>query len=426
MYNSILRLLFPVIIFHLIWRGFRNRDYWKRWPERFGFKLPVVSGNIIWIHAVSVGEVNAASLLIPALLEHYPDFRILVTTTTPTGSRQARSLLGSKVLHVYAPYDYPSVVIRFLNHTNPKMGIIMETELWPNLFHACGARNIPLLVSNVRMSEKSMKGYLRFPKLSRSTLANVSHFAIQNQDDAERMIRIGAPQERVSVTGSIKFEISIPASQREAAEVLRREWGQHRTIWVAASTHEGEDELILSIHKKLKVKYPDLLLVLVPRHPERFSSAERLARNVGLNVLLRSEKSVDVAGDIDVIIGDTMGELQLMFGAVDIAFIGGSLVPTGGHNLLEAAAVGVPSVVGPHTFNFAEITRLAVERGCALQVADSDELEQAICNYIERPEDRSIAGEAGIALVEENKGALEKNIELIKQLLPPGGSAKGL
>jgi len=418
LYNALIWLFLPVILFHLFIRGFKNPSYWNRIGERFGL-LPILK-NVprIWIHAVSVGEVRAAALIIPALWKNYPDHRILITTMTPTGSAQVRDLFKEDVDHYYVPYDYPSAVKRFLDRTKPKIAIVLETELWPNLFHACGARNIPLFVSNVRMSEKSMKGYLRFPALSHATLSQVSHFAVQSHDDADRMIRIGAPRDRVSVTGSIKFEIDIPASQRETAEVLRREWGQNRTIWIAASTHEGEDEIILSTHRKLKEQFPDLLLILVPRHPERFASVERLAKRGGFNVLLRSQQKFEIQPEIDVLIGDTMGELQLFFGAVDIAFIGGSLVPTGGHNLLEAAAVATPVVVGPHIFNFKEITRLAIERGHTIQISNAEELASAITDLIEHPEKRSKAGEAGEKLVRENKGALARNIGLIRRLLP--------
>ncbi|MEE8387316.1 MAG: glycosyltransferase, partial [Acidiferrobacterales bacterium] len=262
--------------------------------------------------------------------------------------------------------------------------------------------------------------YLRIPRLTRSTLVQVSQFAVQAQEDAERLIKIGADENKINVTGSIKFEIDIPASQRESAEVLRREWGQNRSIWIAASTHEGEDELVLAAHKKLKQDYPDLLLILVPRHPERFGAVERLAKRRGFKVLLRSEQLYDISPEIDVLIGDTMGELQLFFAAVDIAFVGGSLVPTGGHNLLEAAAVGTPVVVGPHTFNFKEITRLAVERGHTIKIDKADMLSNAIAGLIDHPELRAKAGEAGERLVNENKGALARNIELITRLLPVG------
>jgi 3-deoxy-D-manno-octulosonic-acid transferase len=417
-YTWLLRALFPVIIFHLIVRGLKNRNYWRRWRERFGFITAPAPDRLTWIHAVSVGEVRAAALLVPTLMERYPSFRILITTMTPTGSDQVRSIFGDKVEHFYVPYDYPSAVKRFLDRTRPMVAIVMETELWPNLFHECGARNIPLLVSNVRMSESSMKGYLRIPNITRSTLEQVALFAVQNSEDAERLKRLGAPEDRIHITGSIKFEIDIPASQREAAEVLRREWGQNRNIWIAASTHEGEDELALAAHKKLKRHYPDLLLVLVPRHPERFTAVERQVRRAGFNVLLRSEQSYDINPEIDVIVGDTMGELQLFFAAVDIAFIGGSLVPTGGHNLLEAAAAGTPVIIGPHTFNFREITRLAVERGHTVQINHAGELAGAVAAWIDHPERRAKAGEAGQQLVTENKGALAGNIELISRLLP--------
>lgn len=418
LYTWLIRAFFPFVILHLVMRGFKNKNYWRRWPERFGFFTPPDSEKLLWIHAVSVGEVQAAALLVPTLIDRYPHHRVMITTMTPTGSDQVRSIFGDKVEHFYVPYDYPSAVKRFLDRTRPVIAIVMETELWPNLFHECGARNISLLVSNVRMSESSMKGYLRIPNITRSTLAQVSQFAVQSKEDAERMRKLGAAEDKINVTGSIKFEIDIPASQREAAEVLRREWGQNRSIWIAASTHEGEDELVLATHKNLKQVYPDLLLVLVPRHPERFGTAERLAKRSGFNVLLRSEQSFEVSPEIDVLVGDTMGELQLFFSAADIAFVGGSLVPTGGHNLLEAAAVGTPVVVGPHTLNFNEITRLAVERGHTVQINNADELSSAIAELIDHPEQRAKAGEAGEKLVAENKGALARNIELISRLLP--------
>lgn len=417
-YNWLIRFLLPVILIRLLLRGLKNPAYLRRWSERFGFIHASNMDKLLWIHAVSVGEVRAAALLVPTLIDRYPKHHVLITTMTPTGSDQVRLIFGNKVEHFYVPYDYPSAVKRFLDKTKPVIAIVMETELWPNLFHECGARNIPLLVSNVRMSESSMNGYLKIPSITRSTLAQVSQFAVQAREDAGRLKKLGASDENIDVTGSIKFEIDIPASQREAAEVLRREWGQNRTVWIAASTHEGEDEAVLAAHKKLKLSYADLLLVLVPRHPERFSAVERLAKRGGFNVLLRSEQTFDIEPEIDVLIGDTMGELQLFFAAADIAFVGGSLVPTGGHNMLEAAAVGTPVVIGPHTFNFKEITRLAVERGHTVQINSADELSVAITELIDHPEQKAKAGEAGEKLVQENKGALARNIELIGQLLP--------
>ncbi len=420
LYNWLLRLLFPVIPIRLLVRGMKNPSYLKRWGERFGFISSLNSEKLIWVHAVSVGEVRAAALLVPTLMDRYPHHRVMITTMTPTGSDQVRAIFGGKIIHLYIPYDYRSAVKRFLDRTQPVIAIVMETELWPNLFHECNARNIPILVSNVRMSESSMNGYLRIPKLTRFTLSQVSQFAVQSKEDADRLRKLGAAENTINVTGSIKFEIDIPASQREAAEVLRRDWGQNRTIWIAASTHEGEDDIVLTAHKELKRTYPDLLLILVPRHPERFSAANRIAKRNGFKILLRSAQKIDVNADVDVLIGDTMGELQLFYAAVDVAFIGGSLVPTGGHNLLEAAAVGTPVVVGPHTYNFKEITRLAVERGHTIQIDRAALLGSTIAGLLDHPEHRAKAGEAGEKLVIENKGALENNIRIIEKLLPVG------
>lgn len=303
-----------MLILRLVLRGFRNRGYWRRVRERFGFIPEFDNKKTIWVHAVSVGEVHVAALLINKLMDRYSDFRVLVTTMTPTGSDQVRILLGDKVDHCYVPYDYLSAVRRFLDAVKPDIAIIMETELWPNLFRSCHQRGIPILVSNVRMSESSMRGYLRFPRLAANVLGCVTRFAIQSSADADRMRRIGAKESQVSVTGSIKFEIDIPASLRESSEVLRWDWGQNRNIWIAASTHEGEDEIVLNVHRRLLKKFPDLLLVLVPRHPERFGAVERLANRKGFSTLLRSKQQGEIPASIEVLVGDTMGELQLLFG----------------------------------------------------------------------------------------------------------------
>jgi 3-deoxy-D-manno-octulosonic-acid transferase len=424
-YNLVLALFFPVIIFHLVVRGFRNRDYWKRWRERFGFIDRLAPGKRIWIHAVSVGETRAAALLVPRLQEAYPDHRLLITTMTPTGSAQVRSLFEDAVDHCYLPYDYPGAVSRFLDRTRPDLGIVMETELWPNLFRACGRREMPLLVSNVRMSEKSMNGYLRFARLARSTLECVQSFAVQTPADGERMMKLGAPAPRVHVSGSIKFELAIPASLTESAEVLRRSWGNNRAVWIAASTHEGEDESMLIAYQQLKLDHPELLLVLVPRHPERAASIARLVRRRGLSHILRSEHAGDIASETDVLIGDTLGELLLFMAAADVVFVGGSLVPTGGHNLLEPAALGKPVIVGPHTFNFLEITGMAVSRGAATRIRSSESLAPAVDELLGDAELRFRMGEAGRKMVEENRGALERNLKLIGDLLPPTAASAG-
>lgn len=420
-YTWLLRLLFPYILLRLWLRGFRNRAYWQRIPERFGFVPRLDGQRIIWIHAVSVGEVRAAVPLVKQLWDRCPDHRILITTMTPTGSATVTSLFDDRVQHCYVPYDYPSAVRRFLERVRPTMLLVMETELWPNLFHLCRAREIPVVVTNVRMSESSMGKYLKFaPTLTRSTLAQVHLLAAQSDADAARLLTLGAPANKVHVTGSIKFELALPASLAEAAEVLRREWGVDRPVWVAASTHEGEEEYALTVHGDLRrqAAFSNALLILVPRHPERFPVAARLCKRLDYNVALRSNHRGPLNEKIQVLLGDTMGELMLFFGASDVAFVGGSLVPTGGHNLLEASALGKPVVFGPHMFNFNEIAQLTLERGAGVQVRDGSQLLHAVAEFLGDPDRRDRAGEAGRKLVEENRGALKRTMKLLDPLLP--------
>jgi len=418
-YNWFLRLLFPYVLLRLLWRGLRNPDYWRRIPERFGFIDLLPTPRVIWIHAVSVGEVRAAVPLARELSARYPDYPLLITTMTPTGSAQVRELFNGKVAHCYAPYDYPAAVRRFLDRTRPAMAIVMETELWPNIFHQCRARSIPVFVTNVRMSESSMRKYQRFASLARATLQQVSRFAAQSRADAERLQTLGAGAQTVEVTGSIKFEINAGASLRESAEVLRIAWGQDRPVWLAASTHQGEEEAVLAALTRLKQhkRFANMLLVLVPRHPERFAAVARLCRKNGFRVALRSETPGAVAAEVEILVGDTMGELQLFFGAADVAFIGGSLVPTGGHNLLEASALGKPVVFGPHMFNFQEISQMTLERGAGVQIQAPSELAAAVSDFLGNANRRDNAGEAGRKMVEENRGALAANMRILEQLL---------
>jgi 3-deoxy-D-manno-octulosonic-acid transferase len=368
----------------------------------------------IWLHAVSVGETRAAVPLVRALMKHYPGRRILITTMTPTGSDQVRGLFGKQVEHCYVPYDLPTAVWRFLNRTRPALAIIMETELWPNLFHQCHARDIPLILANVRMSEKSARGYRRFAGLTRATLANVSRVGAQTEDDAERLRALGAVQ--VEVTGSIKFELDVPADLAAKAAALRSGFGE-RPVWVAASTRAGEEEQVLDAFAQLRARIPRLLLVLVPRHPERFDSVAKLCHQRGFRVERRSARQDGVAPDTAILLGDTMGELLLFHAAADVSYIGGSLVPLGGQNLLEAAAVGTPVVFGPHMFNFSDISRMALERGAGRQVQDAAELTSAVADYLENPAVRIAAGAAGQRMVTENRGALAKTLLLVRQML---------
>ena len=416
-YTWILRLLFPIIILRLLWRGLRNPAYWRRWPERFGFIRTVDRSPVIWVHAVSVGEVKACAPLLKALMVSHGDHHIHITTMTPTGSAQVVELFKDQVSHSYVPYDYPGAVKRFLAKTRPKLLMIMETELWPNIFHLCNKKKILILLVNARLSERSMYGYLNHRSLTKATLNQISIITAQTKGDADRLIRLGAYPDRITVTGSIKFDLDIPESVIEQGKRLRARWGSDRRVWIAASTHAGEDEIVLKAYQELKQGFPKLLLILVPRHPERFMQVSRMCRNSGYRVELRSEADDVDAGKTDIVVGDTMGELQLLFTAADVAFIGGSLVAVGGHNLLEASAVGVPVIFGPHMHNFQEISELVIATGTGRLISSGSELPKAVGAYIGDKDARQKAGKAGKEMVARNRGALARVLTQIEKLL---------
>lgn len=413
LYRILLYLLVPVVLLRLLFRGLRNRDYFQRIGERFGFSCPPPPGGGVWVHAVSVGEVNAATPLIDRLLEAHPGMQITVTTMTPTGSARVLEGYGARVEHCYLPYDLPGAVARFLDHLQPELAVIMETEIWPNLLRGCARRSIPVLFANVRLSEKSYRGYARFRTLFAPRLREVAIFAVQAEPDAERLIRLGARAESVRVTGSIKFDIRLPASVSEAAQSVRRELGRERPVWVAGSTHEGEEATLLELQGLLRKQHPGLLLVLVPRHPERFAGVARLSARLGLRTARRSETRRPLEEGIEVYVGDTMGELPLLIAAGDVAFIGGSLVATGGHNILEACAAGLPVLFGPHMFNFKQIAEMVVEQGAGVQVQDAGELEEVVSRFLRDADLRDRYGSAGLALIDQNRGALERIYTLL-------------
>ena len=410
LYSLLLYLLIPPVLHRLMWRGFKNRGYWRRWGERFGF-VPRLTAPLIWVHAVSVGEVRAAQPLVRALQRDYPGHRILVTTMTPTGSDTVRLLFGDSVAHCYVPYDLPTAVRRFLDRVRPRLALIMETEIWPNLFHHCGARALPLVLANARLSEQSAHGYRRFAALTRATLANVRAVGAQSPDDAARIRALGAAH--VEITGNIKFELGVPPEVGAQAGALRSGFGG-RPVWIAASTRDDEEIPVLEAFATLRARFPRLLLLLVPRHPERFEYAARLCEQRGYRIERRSVRRDGAAAGTDILLGDTMGELVLLYAAADVAFIGGSLKPLGGQNLLEALAVGTPVVFGPHMFNFSEISRLGLARGAAREVRDSSGLAQAVGDWLADPDARRVAGEAGKKMVEENRGALDKTLALVR------------
>lgn len=418
-YTVLHLLAMPLILARLLWRARLNRDYLDCLHQRFGFGAPDLRARApIWIHAVSVGEAQAAVPVARALVERYPQHPLLFTTTTPTGRERVRQALGGTVEHRYVPYDLPWLVARFLARVRPRAVIVMETELWPNLFAACAERGIPLVLANVRLSERSARGYRHFSSLSAGMLACVNAVAAQSQADATRMLSLGADPAVVQVTGSIKFDLHLPASLREQAQVLRREFGIERSVFIAASTHEGEDVQVFDAFAHILRSIPRCLLVLVPRHPERFAAAAALSRKRGYATATRSRppRRYD---DVDVFVGDSMGELPLFYAASDVAFVGGSLVPTGGHNMLEPAALGLPVLFGPHVFNFSDISRMLLEVGAAWQVADARALGERVLALLEDANLRHNVGDCGRQFVERNRGALERLMTIIDQQLIP-------
>lgn len=416
LYTFLLRLLLPLALLRLYWRSLKSPAYRRRVRERLALG-PAGPATQIWIHAVSVGEVQAAEPLIRRLIEHDPPLSVLVTTTTPTGAERLHERLGDSVAHRHTPYDLPGILDRFLSRTTPALLIVMETEIWPNTLAACAERGIPVILANARLSERSAQGYRRLARLTRETLQGFDLIAAQAEPDARRFIALGADPERVQVTGSIKFDLRQPASLLDQAEAMRRVWGGQRPVWVAASTHEGEDGPILAAHQRIRAVLPEALLVLVPRHPERFDRVAELVKRQGLTLARRSRLE-PCTPSTAVFLGDTMGELPVFLAAADAAFMGGSLVPTGGHNLLEAAASGVPVAIGPHHFNFAAITQLLCAEEGALEIADTEALARLMISWLSDATERARIGENGRRVVEANRGALDRLMTLIETRLP--------
>lgn len=418
LYSLLLYLALPLLLVRLWWRGRQAPDYRQRWWQRLGFcPLPERPG-CIWLHAVSLGETRAALPLIAELRRRYPQRPLLVTTTTATGARQARQALGDGVLHAWLPYDLPDAVARFLARTRPALGIVMETELWPNLFCRCRRVGVPLLVANARLSPRSARGYGRLRGALRELLVGV-WIGAQGEADAERFRALGADPARLRVMGNLKYDLRLPPGLMAQGRALRRQLGEARPVLIAASTHSGEEEQVLDAFAALRRDFPELLLLLVPRHPERFAAVATLCRERAWRVVRRSEDRA-CSADSDIFLGDSMGELLLFYAAADLAFVGGSLVPVGGHNLLEAALLGLPVLCGPHTFNFQEVTEGLLAAGAAWRVHDAAGLARQAALLLADPALRQDAGARGRALVERNRGALERCLALVDELLPAG------
>lgn len=411
--------LIPVIVIKLLYRSLKVPAYRQRWGQRLGFVPKLSNQKVIWLHAVSVGETLAAVPLVKALQTKYPEYRLMVTCMTVTGSQRIRSVFADSVEHSYAPYDMPDAVARFLNRINPQLLVIMETELWPNTIAACRRRDIPVVVANGRLSQQSADGYKRIAPLVRPMLQSINALVAQQAEDGERFINLGLPHQALTISGNIKFDLSLDADMQQQAQQLSRHWRgvQNRSVWLAASTHQGEDEIILQAFRQLvETMQQPPLLVLVPRHPERFNGVHNLCQAAGFKVLRRSEAEADIA-QADILLGDTMGELMLFYGACDIAFVGGSLVPNGGHNMIEPAAWGVPILSGPHLFNFSEVSHLLITgKGMSVCESASSLAEQCI-DLLGNPDRRHDMGSAARQVAEENRGALIKLLDKIHKQL---------
>jgi len=416
LYSIATFLLTPVVLFRLASRGIKAPAYFRRWKERFGvFPNPNFNKSIL-IHAVSVGEVNAAIPLIKALMERYGDYDFVITTVTPTGSDRVQQIFGNSVFHLYLPYDLSGAVKRFLKKINPELAVVMETEIWPNLFRFCKKKGIPIVVANARLSELSLKGYKWVQSLATMAVNNTKFVAAQTKTDAQRMIRLGCDADKIYVVGSLKFDIIIEEEIIKKGKAIHKHCAKNHLIWIAASTHQEDENELLDAYVFLKKKYPKLLLIIVPRHPERFQVTAQACIQKGFNTQLRSKCGLyDINADVFIV--DTMGEMLEFYAASDIAFVGGSIANIGGHNVLEAAVFNLPVLVGPNTHNFAEITQLLHKCGGSRLVKNADDIIDSMQKLINSAEIRKSMGNAAAKLVKENRGAVKLTMKLIANAL---------
>ncbi len=401
LYNLLLWAIFPLVIFRLVNRGRKQKAYLSHVRERFGHYDFALEGKVVWLHAVSVGEMRAAAPLVEKLIAK-GDVALLITCMTPTGRETGEKLYGEKARICYLPYDYPFAMKRFLNRFRPSAGLLMETELWFNLIRICKEKSIPLFLVNARLSEKSLKSYLRFEKLARCALSDLSGIAAQTEQDAQRLTRLGA--KRILVCGNLKFDVFPPQDIPDF-----RAFFDERPVFLAASTREGEEEIILDAFGKRD----DILLVIVPRHPQRFVEVEKRLKAKSLDYVKRSENR-KVSSGTSVFLGDSLGEMHAYYRACDCAYIGGSLLPFGGQNLIEASSMGKPVFLGPHTYNFEEASQLALEAGAAIRVKDAQELALEVRKLLNEPERLEKMGKAGLLFAAENRGAADRILDLVE------------
>lgn len=413
----------PIISVVLLVRGVRDRSYWRNFRERFGFGARRTPRGV-WVHAVSVGEVQACAPLVGALYRRYPGVPLTVTTFTPTGAARARALIGNIAEVRYVPYDLPGAVRRFLKRVDPQLAVIFETELWPNLYRECGRRRVPLVLASARISERSLGRYRRLGALFRDALSQASIVAAQGEADAARFRALGAGAGNTHVTGNLKFDFELPEGLAERGRRLRSQYAPGQALWVAGSTHEGEEAAVLEAQRQVRNTHADAVLVIAPRHPPRFAQVAQQLAQAGVSFVRRSDGDGAYAGAAaEVLLLDSLGELLEFYAAADVAFVGGSLVPVGGHNLLEPAALGVPILTGPCNFNGAEVAQLLIARGAAEIVHNPQELGARVSALLSDPAARERIGAQGRASVEASRGALAKLLGLIEPLLEPPTAA---
>jgi 3-deoxy-D-manno-octulosonic-acid transferase len=408
-YTLLLYLMVPRILVRLWWRSRKEPAYGEHINERFARYHEPRREACIWIHAVSVGETRAAEPIITRLLSSYPDRRILLTHMTPTGRATGRELYGDRLEQAYLPYDFPGAMRRFLDHHRVSLGLIMETEVWFNLIHACRERAIPLHLVNARLSDKSRNGYARIRRLAEAGFNELTSIAAQSDVDAARFRSLGA--RNVTVIGNVKFDMTPSADLIDRGREWRRVWGESRPVWLAASTRQGEEALLLDVLEQVRV--PGALAVIVPRHPQRFDDVAALLDARGIAYVRRSGTDVPTAGT-RVLLGDSMGEMTAYYAACDVAFIGGSLKPFGAHNLIEACAQGKPVVIGPSVFNFQEATELAIDAGGAVQVTDAAGAAREIMAILTNDHRREEMGKAGARFAATHRGAVDRLVALLK------------
>ena len=418
-YTCVMYLAQPFLWLSLLAGSMKASRSRKRLGERYGLycKLSSPKPNGVLIHAASVGEVIAAVPLIKRIQQDYPHLSITVTTMTPTGSDRVKAVFGESVTHVYLPYDLPDAVARFIGFVQPSLVVVIETELWFNLIHQLAKKQIPFVIVNARLSARSTKRYGWFKKALKPLLENITLIAPQDEVSLSRYAQLGIAPERLKLTGNIKYDLNLTADLLANISALKTQWSTSRPIWIAASTHEGEDEIILKSHRTLLQRFPDLLLILVPRHPERFNSVAQLIEQQGFNYIRRSGYLIPQA-ETQVVLGDTMGELMLLYGMADVALVGGSLVAHGGHNPLEPLAFKLPVISGKHTFNFPEIfAKLEARQGVLMTEENPQAVAEAVAQFLESPTLGQCYGNAGYAVLNENRGALQRVMDLLKPYL---------